>query len=304
MSILNEIHLPERTVRRLGILLVLLGISIPVLAVFYRAVTWEPESTEVVGPFRPELVILLGGTFQMGSPTDEQGRDSDETLHEVTLTKRFALSRTEITQGQYFSVMGERPVEGGCLSAGLGDDLPVVCVDWMDAIRFCNRLSELEGLDPVYTIEGSEVNWDESALGYRLPTEAEWEYAARAGTRDRWAGTDDESEICEFANIDSCEGPGQLLTVGSKNPNRWYLFDMTGNAWEWVWDGWDGITPYPETKVTDPTGDNTASFRVSRGGSWGGSPRGARVAGRSWVSPSFRYDILGFRVARSLPSSL
>jgi formylglycine-generating enzyme required for sulfatase activity len=306
MKFLDEIHLPDRAVRGLGILLIIVGIALPALAVVYRAVTWEPsDSSEVRGPFRPELVILPKGTFQRGS-------DSDETLHEVTISKRFALSRTEITQGQYFAVMGERPVEGRgdsledrCVDVGLGDDLPVVCVNWLEAVRFCNALSELEGLEQVYTIKGSEVTWNQKALGYRLPTEAEWEYAARAGTRDRWAGTDEESEICEFANVADASAkaanPGwvtfgcndgfeKLAPVKSKRPNRWRLYDMTGNVWEWVWDG-----------EMNPTGDDTASFRVNRGGSWWFIPWHAHIAYRNRTETSLSGGSLGFRIARTLP---
>ena len=320
--LLDEIHLSKRAVRGLGISLVVLGLSIPIAAVVYHAASWqsdtvEPEST---GPFRPELVILPAGTFQMGSPDDEPGRFDNETLHEVTLSKRFALSRTEITQGQYFAVTGERPVEertdiagARCADVGVGDDLPVVCIDWLDAIRFCNELSIKEGLEPVYTSEGSGISWNLEASGYRLPTEAEWEFAARAGTRYRYAGTDNENEVCRYANVADavakaknadwttlrCEDDHEALApVASKLPNRWQLYDMTGNVWEWVWDIWN---PYPTIVETGPTGVSTADSQIYRGGSWWGSPRSIRLAYRARGEPGSRLLFLGFRVARSVP---
>ena len=325
MPLLDDVSLPERAVRRLGILLVALGLCLPAAAMYFYAATWKPVDgvVETVGPLRPELVILPTGTFQMGSPEDEPGRFDNETLHQVTISQRFAISRTEITQGQYFAVMRERPVnertdfaDDRCADAEVGDDLPVVCVDWFEAVRFCNELSKQEGLQAVYTIEGSEVTWDEEAPGYRLPTEAEWEYAARAGTRHTYAGTSNESEVCDFGNVadasakaknpdwatfDCDDGFEALAPVGSRRPNRWQIYDMTGNAWEWVWDGY-GL--YSEEQDENPKESTDSSLRVHRGGSWWLDPRYARVALRSGDGPSRRNDALGFRVARSLPSTL
>ena len=122
-----------------------------------------------------ELVLINGGTFQMGSPESEMQRETDETQHEVTVSD-FYIGRYEVTQEQYEKVMGDNP------SNFSGENLPVENVTWYDAIEYCNRLSEQEGLTPVYTVDGENVSWDRSANGYRLPTEAEWEYAARAGT--------------------------------------------------------------------------------------------------------------------------
>ena len=276
----------------------------------------ESSPSEVATPSPLNLIELQPGTFQMGSPTGEPGRDTDETLHEVTISQGFTISQMEITQGQYFTVMGERPVSDRCSNAGVGDELPVVCIVWMDAVRFCNRLSTMEGLESAYVIEGEDVIWNEGATGYRLPTEAEWEYAARAGTRDRYAGTNDVGEVCNYANVADAAGKAKnpswtvfdcddgfeaLAPVGSKLPNAWQLYDMTGNAWEWVWDFYG---PYPEDSVEDPRGPERASNRVLRGGSWAFAPRYARVAVRLWGVPSRRYGLLGFRVARSLPSTL
>ena len=121
------------------------------------------------------FVLIKGGTFQMGSPEDEAWRSSDETQHSVTVSD-FYMSQYELTQAEYEAVMGENP------SNFSGDDLPVETITWLDAITYCNTRSEQEGRTPVYTVEGQNVSWDRSADGYRLPTEAEWEYACRAGT--------------------------------------------------------------------------------------------------------------------------
>ena len=245
-------------------------------------------------PLRPEMIILPAGTFQMGSPEDEEGRNDDERLHEVEITQRFALSRTEVTQGMYERVMGTNPSTAEYQGVSLlGEELPVQNVSWFDAVAFCNRLSELEGLRPAYRVDGEDVTWDREADGYRLPTEAEWEYAARAGTRDVWAGTSEEGELPTYANLGGSPAP-----VGSYRPNAWGLHDMSGNVWEWAWD-W-----YAEEPGTDPGGPRTGSYRVFRGGSWRIVPRYARVAFRVWRHPSFAVGDQGFRLARSFPSAL
>ncbi|MEM8963460.1 MAG: formylglycine-generating enzyme family protein [Acidobacteriota bacterium] len=311
---LGDILLPERPIRRLGAALIVVGVLLPFSVVTWCAVTWQPEiEREEAQSLGIEMIALPTGRFMMGSPEDEPDRDGDETLHEVVITRRFALSRTEISQGQYFEVMGDRPVDTTtdifddvCSRAGVGDDLPVVCVDWLKVVRFCNELSRREGLELAYTILGADVRWNREAVGYRLPTEAEWEYAARAGTRQRWVGTDDKAEVCEYANVyDSvfpCEdGYEALAPVDAKLANRWLLHGLGGNALEWVWDYYEA---YPTGPVADPSGPEQASYRVIRGGSWWVIPRSARVAGRSWDEPSDRLGYLGFRVARSLPSDL
>ena len=321
------ILLPEPPIRWLGIGLMVLAVALPFAALTLRASRWQaparPEN-EKAPALRPAMVRLPGGTFQMGSPPDETDRDTDETLHEVMLDA-FLVSRTEVTQGQYFAVMGERPVaerEGDlfdrfCKEAGLGDDLPVVCIDWFEAIGYCNALSLREGLDPVYTIEGERVTRNQGAEGYRLLTEAEWEYAARAGTQDVWVGTRVAAEVCEFANVADAAGKAKnpnwttfecndtfpaLAPVGARRPNRWLLHGLGGNAAEWVWDTYK--TSFPEERENPVADDPNASNRLFRGGSWGSIPRYARVANRDGVAPSWRNDFVGFRVARSLPSSL
>ncbi|MCB9762033.1 MAG: SUMF1/EgtB/PvdO family nonheme iron enzyme [Alphaproteobacteria bacterium] len=264
------------------------------------------EEGPMVGPLRPEMMVLPAGTFDMGP--------SDDT-HEVTLS-RFAIARTEVTQGMYERVMGENPSESEYKGVSLlGETLPVQNVSWLDAVRYCNALSALEGLTPAYRVEDDEVTWDRDADGYRLPTEEEWEYAARGGTSHTWAGTSEEADLCSYANVadaqakdafgfssTSCDdGVAGLAPVGHYRANAWNLYDMSGNVWEWVWD-W--VQEYPEGLQDNPEGPSAGSLRVARGGSWNFLPVVARVAGRYRWSPSYRDNVLGFRPARSFPSAL
>lgn len=327
---LGDTLLPERPLRWLGVGLLAAAVAVPAGVVVWRAASWQPlpaEADQAGEPLtlRPELVVVLGRrpvTFTIGS--NEPGSGDDETPHEVTLSEPFALARTEVTQGQYFAVTGKRPVESEkptaeCASAGLGDDLPVVCVSWLEAAEYCNELSVKEGLEKAYEIRGDEVTWTPGSFGYRLPTESEWEYAARAGTTHRFVGTGTEADVCLYGNVmdaslarkldtilfqpfDCDDGFATLLSpVGSHLPNRWLLHGLGGNAAEWVWDGYE---PFSGGAVTDPRGAKGASNRVIRGGSWGDGPLNARVANRAGFQPSTRIDDLGFRIARSLPSAI
>ena len=270
---------------------------------------------------RPEMVVLPAGSFTMGSPEKEADRDEDEKQRRVVFTRPFLISRTEITQAQYQAVMGVEPV-GDCYVALVVDleaSYPVVCVSWFDAVRYANRLSELEGLDAAYQINGSEVSWDPDnhKVGYRLPTEAEWEYAARAGSGLRYVGTADESDVCTFANVRdkayvertkddtlssfNCNDQhGLLAPVENRAFNQWQLYGFGGNASEWVWDWYDAAY----TGETDPAGPESGEYRVIRGGSFRDFPRLARVAYRSGDGPGGRLTHVGFRLSRSCPSSL
>ena len=229
-----------------------------------------PESTNSIGM---EFKLIPAGTFIMG---DASGED-DETPHEVTLTKPFKMGVHEVTQAQYEQVMGVNPSEYK------GANNPVEMVSWEDAVEFCRRLSELPA---------------EKAAGnvYRLPTEAEWEYACRAGTTTKFSFGDDESDFGEYGWYR--ENSGRTThPVGSKLPNAWGLYDMHGNVWEWCQD-WYG--DYPSGSVTDPSGATSSSRRVGRGGSWGHAAGYCRSAFRLRGLPSFRdYGRLGFRVVRS-----
>ncbi|MBL7628850.1 formylglycine-generating enzyme family protein [Frankia nepalensis] len=189
----------------------------------------------------------------------------------------YRLGAFPITQAQYAQVVGHRP------SAVDGDLLPVEGVSWWDAVRFCNALSQGEGLAPAYNIraEGEHVEWDITAAGYRLPTEAEWEHACRAGTTGpRYGSLDDIAWYRQNSH-------GRVHEVGAKLPNPWGLHDMLGNVWDWCWDVYDA-------EVYGP-------YRVLRGGGWADEHWSCRASVRRRGHPNFRVDDVGFRVARSGP---
>jgi formylglycine-generating enzyme required for sulfatase activity len=250
-----------------------------------------------------EMVRVTGGTFTMGSPTDEANRSSDETQWQVTLSA-FYIGKYEVTQEQYQAVMGTNPsnfktaVAG---EAGTPGKLPVESVSWYDALVFCNKLSVMEGLTPAYSISGStdpaawgtvptssNATWNAveivaGSTGYRLPTEAQWEYACRAGTTTAYNTGDTISDDTGWYTSNS---GSKTHEVGKKPANAWGLYDMHGNVWEWCWD-WYGTYP-TTTAQTDPVGASSGSNRVVRGGSWDGSARYVRSACRDYYSPSAR----------------
>ena len=218
------------------------------------------------------LVPIPAGEFLMGSPETEPGRKRGEVQHQVTLTKPFLLGVHEVTQGQYEKVMGKNP------SRFTGDNNPVERVSWDDAVEFCRKLSEKEGVE------------------YRLPTEAEWEYACRAGTTTVYSFGDDVSELGRYGWFSSNSG-GTTHPVGGKRPNAWGLYDMHGNVFEWCQD-WYG--DYPSGSVTDPTGPASGDLRVLRGGSFSFQTSYVRSANRYYgFRPGFRNLNLGFRPART-----
>ena len=221
------------------------------------------------------------GTFMMGSLKSEKGRSRDETQHQVTLTKGFWMLEIPVTQLMWKSVMGKNP------SWFKGDNLPVECVNWNDCQEFIRKLNGLF----------------DSSLRFRLPTEAEWEYACRAGTITAFSFGN--SLNGDKANCDgrspygtNTKGPylGETTPVMTYVPNPWGLYDMHGNVCEWCED-WYGN--YPNGNVNDPKGPNSGSNRVYRGGVWDNCAGYCRSAGRSWDNPGNRYYDLGFRLALS-----
>ncbi len=244
--------------------------------------------THTVKGVRFERVVVPAGRFVMGSPTSERGRYRNEAQVEVTLTRPYEVMKTEVTQGLYRAVTGQNP--SGFSSCG--DGCPVEQVSWLEAVSFANALSSAEGLTPAYQVSGKTVTWDRSADGWRLPTEAEWEYAARAGERTVYAGSDRVDEVGWYEG----NSGGKTHPACGKRPNGWGLCDMTGNVWEWTWDWFAGS----RSGGTDPAGPASGSYRVFRGGSWYSVAQSARVARRDYDSPGFRRHDLGFRLVRSL----
>ena len=236
------------------------------------------------------MVYINGGTFTMGSPANERGRSKNEgPQHQVTVSS-FFMEKYPVTQNEYEETMGINP------SSFKGPTLPVEQVSWFDAVGYCNKRSLTEGLAPAYTISGTSVNWDRSANGYRLPTEAEWEYACRAGTQTPFYSGTSMNDVGWY----SANSGGTTHQVGGKQSNSWGLFDMHGNVLEWCWD-WLGN--YTGDAQTDPQGALTGTDRVYRGGCWRFEASQTRSAFRFGNYPSLRVYFVGFRIVRNGDSS-
>ncbi|MEE9912302.1 MAG: formylglycine-generating enzyme family protein [Deltaproteobacteria bacterium] len=228
------------------------------------------------------FALIPAGTFTMGSPAGEPGRRDDESRHQVTISRAFYMQTTEVTQKQWRKMMGSNP----SYFSSCGDDCPVERVSWNDVQAFIRKLNQEEGTHK-----------------YRLPREAEWEYAARAGTTTPFS-----TGHCLNANQANYNGTKPLsvcpasenrqktVRAGSLSPNAWGLYDMHGNVWEWVQD-WEGN--YPADRVTDPEGPPAGSVRMNRGGSWFSNAENCRSAVRDFYDPDRRDSRLGFRLLRT-----
>jgi formylglycine-generating enzyme required for sulfatase activity len=223
-----------------------------------------------------EFVLIAAGEFDMGSPPDEEGRHTDEgPVHHVNIGKTFYMGRYEVTQQQWREIMDYNP------SYFKGDDLPVEQVSWYDMQEFIKKLNEKEGTNK-----------------YRLPSEAEWEYACRAGTATRYSFGDDKSKLGDYGWHHDNSG-SKTHPVGQKKPNSWGLYDMHGNVWEWVLDSWhDNYNGAPADGSAWESGDGAR--RVVRSGSWGDSARVCRSAFRTHGVPHFRDFYGGFRLLREV----
>lgn len=263
------------------------------------------ESLSLPGGATMQVVDVPSGTFQMGSPASESGRSLDEMQHQVTLTRTFLMQTTEVTQGHWRALMGNNP------SNFTGDDnRPVEQVSWYDAVAYANALSARDGLPKAYDLSSctgrpgtDDYKCSKVALtspapdattGWRLPTEAEWEYAYRAGSATAWVFGSDSNLLGTHAWFGG-NSAGMTHPVGLTQQNAWGLYDMAGNVWEWCQD-WYGS--YSEA-VTEPVGPTR--YKVIRGGSWLHDASSTRAANRNFNVPSLRYGNLGFRLARSRP---
>ncbi|MDD3966617.1 MAG: formylglycine-generating enzyme family protein [Candidatus Neomarinimicrobiota bacterium] len=235
-----------------------------------------------------EEVSVEGGTFKMGDFGNGENPDG-KPQHNVTLSS-FYMGVYEISQEIFENVTGMNP------SLHKGKGSPVTHVTWYEAVHFCNRLSERNGYEKVYTIIDRNVSADFGKNGYRLPTEAEWEYAARSrGRIDRpWSGTANEDKLQDYAWY--YWDDEQAHPLGQKLPNELGIHDMTGNVEEWCWD-WYG--PYTKSEKIDPKGPESGTYRVARGGAWNWDADYSRTVRRDGFTPEKRYEIMGFRIART-----
>ncbi len=261
-----------------------------------------------------ESVLVPLGTFTMGSPKQEIGRQADEVEHQVTISKPFYLGKYEVSQAEFKQVMGFNPSK-----FNYSNLLPVENVSWYDAISFCNKLSEKDGLQTVYgitdeKIEGNSiisanVQWNHGATGYRLPTEAEWEYACRSGGSNVWPFSFGENVTTSQVNYDGLypynnadKGLNRASPIEAKffTPNAFGIHQMHGNVCEWCWDGYANYEQGPQV---NPTGPVTGNSRVFRGGGWFNYAVNCRSADRDESLPTNRNFHRGFRIARNETAS-
>jgi formylglycine-generating enzyme required for sulfatase activity len=260
----------------------------------------SPETSEPIQEAAPveqeqgvpseQWVRISEGVILLGSPLSEIGRDTDEVTHWVRVASSFYMGKYEVSQQEYRAVMGTNP------SYFKGDTFPVERITWFDAVQYCNIRSIKEGFSPAYTINGETVIWNQKANGYRLPTEAEWEYACRAGTITAFnVGDTINSTLSNYdgtytyANSSVGIYRQRTTPVGSFPSNAWGLYDMHGNVYEWCWDEY---APYGST-------DWVPNRRIVRGGSWYSAPQYLRSANRVRMTPYTKTSYLGFRVVRT-----
>ncbi len=275
------------------------------------------EETKQIIAIPENFALIPAGTFQMGS---NAGNSDNKPVHQVTITKTFYMGKYEVTQAEYEKYCSYTGSKSPSSDYGDGDNYPAYCVSWYDALVYCNKRSIAEDLTPCYSISGNtdpskwgtvpesrNIEWDAVvcdwyANGYRLPTEAEWEYAARAGDNTvdslTYSGTSDVNKLGEYAWYDEIV-KGKAHPVGTKKANGFGLYDMSGNVREWCWN-WRTDSYDTETEGgCDPTGTSAGFYRVYRGGSWNYYSERCAVSYRSYDTPNTPLSYFGFRVVRS-----
>jgi adhesin HecA-like repeat protein len=237
---------------------------------------------------RSNMVLVEGGTFQMGSTN---GSDNEKPVHRV-MVKSFYMGKYEVTQEEWAEMMGNNP------SSFRGDNLPVENISWYEAVEYCNKLSLKEGLTPAYQGSRDDIVCDFNASGYRLPTEAEWEYAARGGNKGpmdyEYSGGNNVNKVAWYFG----NSHGNTHPVGTKQPNSLGLYDMSGNIAEWCWDRYGNYTSGTQT---DPTDASSGFYRVKRGGDSSNAANSVLSARRTYMTPSSRSRFIGFRLVRPRP---
>jgi formylglycine-generating enzyme required for sulfatase activity len=267
-------------------------------------------------------IKIAAGTFTMGSPPGEKCRYANETQHPVTLTRGFELQSTEVTVGQFNAIMGYNPAAFHASGACASDSCPVETVSWHESAAYCNALSQLTGRPKCYSCAGAGITsscapaqaYSDDKIfscgGYRLPTEAEWEYAYRAKTTT--ALYNGELTTCQNAADPKASqiawykqnASGRTHPVAQLNPNPWKLYDMAGNVWEWCHDRSttnEGPPDLGPQQATDPWGASSGAYRVLRSGTWYWHAETLRAANRYSRNASEKYDSIGFRCLRTLP---
>jgi sulfatase modifying factor 1 len=245
------------------------------------------------------MVKVEGGTFKMGSKNSDNAADNDEQKEHTVTVKEFEICKFEVTVWQW-----EQYVKANKLKMppkpvwGWQDNYPINNITWNEVIDYCNWLSKKENLEPVYTQQGPNVSCDFTKNGYRLPTEAEWEYAAKGGKKSketRYSGSNNPNQIA-WHKANSKASPH---TIGTKLPNELGIYDMSGNVWEWCWD-WYNKDYYTIEDNKNPKGPVMGERKSVRGGSWDSKLNYMRPANRISTLPSKTHEFYGFRVARSI----
>lgn len=233
-----------------------------------------------------DFALVEGGTFMMGS---NEGESKEQPVHQVTVSS-FSIGKYEVNQKEWQDLMGSNP------SHWKGDNLPVEQVNWYDAVEYCNKRSLEEGLKPCYSGSGENTTCDWTANGYRLPTEAEWEYAARGGKLSKnykYSGSNEIDKVAWY-NSNTASKPHK---VGIKAANELGIYDMSGNVWELCWDFYES---YPSASQNDPKGASNGEHPVLRGGSWSNYDYDCRVFTRSFSDPDYKSINFGIRLLRRL----